>query len=157
MCHVSFTHAHTALHCVSVIYSLFSIFYQITTFYRIYHGYAGMFGHARLSPADRHILVLLALAPPLSLVQPLHGDLVHLIVLDAQLTPLRPKVAAVTDDANVERVRRAAARASPFTALPDMKRSKPRRCMRKPVLTTSRRVLVAPVAMHKTSHGHRVS
>jgi len=49
-----------------------------------------MFGHAKLSPADRRILILLALVPPLHLVQPFRGDLIHLIVLDAQLAPLHP-------------------------------------------------------------------
>src|SRR6267154_2848763 len=56
-------------------------------------------------PPLPHLLCLLTLTPPLRLPKSLRRDLIQPIVLDAQFAATRPKVAAVTHEADVERVR----------------------------------------------------
>jgi hypothetical protein len=56
-------------------------------------------------PTTTSFFHLLTLTPPTRLMESLSGDLVQSIILDAKFASARPKVTAVPDDANVERVR----------------------------------------------------
>jgi len=56
-------------------------------------------------PTNTRLLRLLTLTPPTRLLESLNGNLIQPIILNAKLTPTRPEIAAVADDADVEWVR----------------------------------------------------
>ncbi len=106
--------------------------------------------------ADRRLLRLLALAPPLRLAKSLRRDLVQPFVLDAQLAPARPKVAAVADDADVEGVRGVACSRESVGRLARCEAVKAEE-VHEEARAASRRVVVASATVDMTSYWRRVS